>query len=70
MFIHSYLGRVGSSPGSGCTTFLKMLTNQRNTYHCVECDAHYDSLTLKEIAAHYRGDVQYSPEDDVHFVGI
>jgi len=28
---------------------------------------YYDSLTPKHIATHYRGDVQYSPEDDVHF---
>lgn len=44
-----------------------MLANQRDTYHNVEGEVHYDSLTPKEIAAHYRGDVQYSPEDDIHF---
>jgi ATP-binding cassette subfamily G (WHITE) protein 2 (SNQ2) len=58
---------VLGSPGSGCTTFLKMLANQRDTYHEVQGDINYDSVTPKEIAAHYRGDVQYSPEDDVHF---
>ena len=44
-----------------------MLANQRDTYHNVEGDVHYDSLTPREVAAHYRGDVQYSPEDDIHF---
>ena len=44
-----------------------MLANQRDTYHDVQGDVHYDSLSPKEIAAHYRGDIQYSPEDDVHF---
>lgn len=44
-----------------------MLANQRDTYHGVQGDVHYDSVTPNEIAAHYRGDVQYSPEDDVHF---
>ena len=58
---------VLGSPGSGCTTLLKMLANQRETYHEVQGIVHYDSLTPREIAAHYRGDVQYSPEDDVHF---
>ena len=58
------------SPGSGCTTFLKMLANQRDTYHDVQGVVHYDSLTPKQIAAHYRGDVQYSPEDDVHFPAL
>ena len=55
------------SPGSGCTTFLKVIANQRDTYHDVQGDVHYDSLSPKDIAARYRGDVQYSPEDDVHF---
>lgn len=44
-----------------------MLANQRDTYHNVEGEVHYDSLTPREIATQYRGDVQYSPEDDVHF---
>jgi ATP-binding cassette subfamily G (WHITE) protein 2 (SNQ2) len=44
-----------------------MLANQRDTYHNVEGEVHYDSLTPQEIATQYRGDVQYSPEDDVHF---
>ena len=44
-----------------------MLANQRDTYHDVQGQVHYDSMSPKQIAAHYRGDVQYSPEDDVHF---
>ena len=28
---------------------------------------HYDSLTPEEIDQHFRGDVQYCPEEDVHF---
>ena len=27
----------------------------------------YDSLSPEQVEAHYRGDVQYCPEDDVHF---
>lgn len=54
-------------PGSGCTTLLKTLTNQRREYHAVKGDIYYDSLTPAQIAKHYRGDVQYCPEDDVHF---
>ncbi|KAF8069190.1 pleiotropic drug resistance ABC transporter [Lyophyllum atratum] len=54
-------------PGSGCTTFLKTLANQREEYHSIEGDVHYDSFTPEDIAKHYRGDVQYCPEDDVHF---
>jgi ATP-binding cassette, subfamily G (WHITE), member 2, SNQ2 len=39
-----------------------MLANQCNTYHGVQGDVHYDYLSPKEIATHYR--VQYF--DDVH----
>ncbi|KAH9945220.1 pleiotropic drug resistance ABC transporter [Epithele typhae] len=54
-------------PGSGCSTLLKVLANQRQEYHKVEGEVLYDSLTPREIEAHYRGDVQYCPEDDIHF---
>ncbi|KAF9461727.1 pleiotropic drug resistance ABC transporter [Collybia nuda] len=54
-------------PGSGCSTLLKTLANHRDEFHSVEGNFHYDSLTSAEIARHYRGDVQYCPEDDVHF---
>ncbi|KAI9464144.1 ABC-2 type transporter-domain-containing protein [Lactarius psammicola] len=58
---------VLGSPGSGCSTLLKTLTNQRAEYHLVEGEVHYDSFTPEYIAKHYRGDVVYSPEDDIHF---
>ncbi|KAH6877437.1 pleiotropic drug resistance ABC transporter [Coprinopsis sp. MPI-PUGE-AT-0042] len=54
-------------PGSGCTSLLKVLANQRNSFHAVEGDVVYDSLTPDEVAARYRGDIQYCPEDDIHF---
>ncbi|RXW18211.1 hypothetical protein EST38_g7644 [Candolleomyces aberdarensis] len=54
-------------PGSGCSTFLKVLANQRSSFHSVEGEVFYDSITPTELAKHYRGDVQYCPEDDVHF---
>lgn len=44
-----------------------MLANQRDTYHGVQGDVHYDSLTPREVAILHRGDIQYSPEDDDHF---
>ncbi|KAG1861109.1 ABC-2 type transporter-domain-containing protein [Suillus subalutaceus] len=54
-------------PGSGCSTFLKVLSNQTKEYHAVEGDVWYDSFTPEEITKQYRGDVIYCPEDDVHF---
>ncbi|KAI0265431.1 ABC-2 type transporter-domain-containing protein [Gloeopeniophorella convolvens] len=58
---------VLGSPGSGCSTLLKTLTNQRAEYHLVEGEVHYDSFTPEAIAHRYRGDVIYCPEDDIHF---
>jgi ATP-binding cassette subfamily G (WHITE) protein 2 (SNQ2) len=58
---------VLGSPGSGCSTFLKTLANQRAEYHAIEGQVQYDSLTSTQLENHYRGDVQYCPEDDVHF---
>ncbi|KAF8875310.1 pleiotropic drug resistance ABC transporter [Infundibulicybe gibba] len=57
-------------PGSGCSTLLKTLANQRAEYHAVEGHVHYDSLTSEQIEKHYRGDIIYSPEDDVHFPSL
>lgn len=54
-------------PGAGCSTFLKTLANQRAGYHAVEGTVHYDSLSPEDIAKHFRGDVQYCPEEDIHF---
>ncbi|KAG6860184.1 hypothetical protein C0995_014729 [Termitomyces sp. Mi166 len=54
-------------PGSGCTTFLKTMANMHEEYHAVSGEVHYDSLSPLDIKNHYRGDVQYCPEDDVHF---
>ncbi|KAF9224734.1 pleiotropic drug resistance ABC transporter [Gyrodon lividus] len=54
-------------PGSGCSTLLKIIANQRSEYHGVHGDVHYDSFTPEDIAKRYRGDVIYCPEDDVHF---
>jgi len=58
---------VLGSPGSGCSTLLKTLSNQRKEYYSVTGDVHYDSLTPEDIRDHFRGDVQYCPEDDIHF---
>ncbi|KAG6864224.1 hypothetical protein C0991_011261 [Blastosporella zonata] len=54
-------------PGSGCTTLLKVLANHRDEYHSVDGSVHYDSFSPEQIRKHYRGDVQYCPEDDYHF---
>lgn len=54
-------------PGSGCTTLLKTLANQRGEYHAFHGDVHFDSFSHEEVNKHHRGDAIYCPEDDVHF---
>ncbi|KAF8734087.1 ABC transporter, partial [Rhizoctonia solani] len=61
---------VLGSPGSGCSTFLKVLANQRQGYHEVLGDVSYDGMRPEHLAKHYRGDVGYSPEDDTHFPSL
>ncbi|CAJ2504930.1 Uu.00g123240.m01.CDS01 [Anthostomella pinea] len=52
-------------PGSGCTTFLKSITNQRWGYTSVTGDVEYGPFTAKEFE-HYRGEAVYNQEDDIH----
>ncbi|KIK61032.1 hypothetical protein GYMLUDRAFT_166677 [Collybiopsis luxurians FD-317 M1] len=57
-------------PGSGCSTLLKTLANQTEEYYSVGGTRNYDSLSPQEIRKSLRGDVQYCPEDDVHFPSL
>lgn len=57
-------------PGSGCSTFLKVLANQRFGYESVEGDVTYGGTDAKTIGKHYRGEVLYNPEDDLHYATL
>ncbi|RDB26885.1 Brefeldin A resistance protein [Hypsizygus marmoreus] len=54
-------------PDSGCTTLLKTLANMRQEFYSVQGEVYYDSISPRDIKKHFRGDVQYCPEDDIHF---
>ncbi|OTB09671.1 hypothetical protein M426DRAFT_50610 [Hypoxylon sp. CI-4A] len=56
---------VLGKPGSGCTTFLKSIANQRWGYTSVEGDVLYGPFTAKEFEQ-YRGEAVYNQEDDMH----
>ncbi|KXX73602.1 ABC transporter G family member 11 [Madurella mycetomatis] len=56
---------VLGKPGSGCTTFLKTIANQRHGYTGVEGEVLYGPFTAKEFKQ-YRGEAVYNEEDDVH----
>ncbi|GAA5871103.1 hypothetical protein JCM8547_005358, partial [Rhodosporidiobolus lusitaniae] len=53
-------------PGSGCTTFLKTITNSRHGFLAVNGDVEYGGIPAAEMAKRYRGEVVYNQEDDVH----
>ncbi|KAI8626395.1 ABC-2 type transporter [Xylariaceae sp. FL1651] len=52
-------------PGSGCTTFLKSIANQRWGYTGVTGEVMYGPFTDKEFKE-YRGEAVYNQEDDIH----
>ncbi|AEO59095.1 hypothetical protein MYCTH_2307069 [Thermothelomyces thermophilus ATCC 42464] len=56
---------VLGKPGSGCTTFLKTIANQRYGYTSVTGEVLYGPFNDKEFRQ-YRGEALYNEEDDVH----
>ncbi|TVY83887.1 ABC transporter G family member [Lachnellula suecica] len=53
-------------PGSGCTTFLKLIANQRAGYTSVDGEVSYGPFDAQTFAKQYRGEAVYNEEDDVH----
>ena len=54
-------------PGSGCSTFLKVLGNQRFGYVDVSGHVTYGGTSAADMMKNYRGEVLYNPEDDLHY---
>ncbi|PSS03505.1 ABC-2 type transporter-domain-containing protein [Coniella lustricola] len=52
-------------PGSGCTTFLKTIANQRYGYTSVTGEVLYGPFTAQDFDD-YRGEAVYNAEDDLH----
>lgn len=53
-------------PGSGCTTFLKVIANQRFGYTGVTGDVKYGPFDAETFSKRYRGEAVYNQEDDIH----
>lgn len=51
-------------PGSGCTTFLKSIANDREGYARVSGDVRYAGMDAQEMAKYYKGEVVYNQEGD------
>jgi ATP-binding cassette subfamily G (WHITE) protein 2 (SNQ2) len=73
--IHDFTGVVRDGemllvlgrPGSGCSTFLKAVSNKREGFAGFEGEVSYGGIPAKEQAKHYKGEVNYNEEDDQHF---
>lgn len=57
---------VLGKPGSGCTTFLKVISNQRFGYTGFEGDVQYGPFGHEEFGKKFRGEAVYNQEDDIH----
>lgn len=57
---------VVGRPGSGCSTFLKTIANQRSGFMGVNGDVKYGGLEASLFKKRYRGEIAYCEEDDMH----
>ncbi|KAK3823093.1 MAG: ABC-2 type transporter-domain-containing protein [Benniella sp.] len=54
-------------PGSGCSTLLRVLANDRKNYKKVIGDVTFNGLSSDTVTKHYKGEVLYNQEDDFHY---
>ncbi|KAL6709778.1 ATP-binding cassette transporter snq2 [Coniothyrium glycines] len=57
-------------PGSGCSTFLKAISNNRESYAAVEGEVSYGGIPAEKQKKFFRGEVTYNPEDDSHMANL
>ncbi|KAJ5850712.1 hypothetical protein N7455_010568 [Penicillium solitum] len=53
-------------PGSGCTSFLKVIANQRFGYTGVDGEVLYGPFDADSFSKRFRGEAVYNQEDDIH----
>jgi ABC-type multidrug transport system ATPase subunit/ABC-type multidrug transport system permease subunit len=53
-------------PGAGCSTFLRVVANQRDSYKAVSGEVKYGGIQAKEFER-FAGETIYTAEEDVHF---
>ncbi|KAJ6070288.1 hypothetical protein N7467_011607 [Penicillium canescens] len=53
-------------PGSGCTSFLKVISNQRVGYTGIDGEVLYGPYEHDVFAKRFRGESVYNQEDDIH----
>ncbi|PRP87448.1 hypothetical protein PROFUN_00659 [Planoprotostelium fungivorum] len=53
-------------PGSGCSSFLRVIANQRDNFVRVDGDVSYGGIPAKDFRR-YLGEAIYAPEEDAHY---
>ncbi|KAH8155132.1 uncharacterized protein LAJ45_00141 [Morchella importuna] len=53
-------------PGSGTSTFLRALTNQRREFTSITGDINYSGVPFEEAKGRYRGEIMFNGEEDIH----
>ena len=61
---------VIGKPGSGCSTFLKVLANMRAQYKNTSGQTLYGGRSPDFMARHSPGELAFCGEDDVHFPSL
>ena len=57
-------------PGSGCSTFLKVIANSRGSFQSVEGDVVYGGISSSRMDRRFRGEAVYNAEDDQHMPSL
>lgn len=57
-------------PGAGCSTFLKVIGNQRFGFESVDGDVVYGGTPADMMRKKYRSEVLYNPEEDLHYATL
>jgi ATP-binding cassette, subfamily G (WHITE), member 2, SNQ2 len=53
---------VLGAPGSGCTSFLRVMANQLSGYSSIDGNVEYGGIGAKTFAKLYRGEAVYNQE--------
>ncbi|KAH0596640.1 hypothetical protein MHUMG1_05758 [Metarhizium humberi] len=57
-------------PGAGCSTFLRVIANNRGSYQAVEGDVVYGGIPSSRMDRRFRGEAVYNAEDDQHMPSL
>jgi ATP-binding cassette subfamily G (WHITE) protein 2 (SNQ2) len=61
---------VLGAPGSGCTSFLRVMANQRGGYTKVEGNVEYGGIDAKTFSKLYRGEAVYNQEGNITYHSV